>query len=131
MPGTVRRPQAGRRAPTLTTAPAVENRYSMGMPRPTSNRDRIARMAEEAAAAKKLKEEKQKAAPVRKPRASTKRAVAGPPRMKLVWTVYDVASRVVKTFAYADKAAAEAEAARLTESKNVAHTVRSDKVPME
>jgi hypothetical protein len=38
---------------------------------------------------------------------------------------------VVKSFAYADKEAAEAEAVRLTESKNVPHTVRSDKVPMD
>jgi hypothetical protein len=96
-----------------------------------SNRDRISKMAEEAAATHKQKAEKVKAAPVRKPRATTKRAVAGPPRMKLVWTVYDVGSRVVKSFAYADKEAAEAEAVRLTESKNVPHTVRSDKVPMD
>ena len=52
-------------------------------------------------------------------------------RMRIVWAVCDHLRKIVKTFHYTDKSAAEAEAARLMKKKGKEHVVRPHKVPME
>ncbi len=93
-----------------------------------SNRDRIARAAEEAkaAAADKLAK-KEKKTPAKRP----SRARAKEVRMKVVWEIHNAHGRPVKTFAYPDKAAAEAEAKELTKSTGHPHELRATKVPMD
>jgi len=93
-----------------------------------SNRERIARAAEEAQAAAAEKAAKQAAKALAGPKA--KRPPKAPARMKLVWEVCGANGKVVKTFAYPDKAAAEAELARFAKSPG-SHVLRSSKVPME
>jgi hypothetical protein len=95
------------------------------MPRHMSNSERIQRRAAEAAATAREKEESRKTAPAR--RASTPRAPKAPTRMKIVWAVGEPGSPAVKVFAYPEKAAADAEAARLGRG----HIVKAVKVPME
>ncbi len=89
-----------------------------------SNRDRIARAAEEArlAEAEKLAKKPAKRSP--KPRAKDV-------RMKIVWVVCNSHGKPVKTFAYPDKAAATKEAARLSKSTGFTHVLRATKVPMD
>lgn len=99
------------------------------MARRMSNRDRIDRMREEAAA-----KEKEKAKKAKEPRANARGATkpAAPAgRMKLVWAVADPGGRVVTTYPYPHKTAAEAEAKRLTTKDGRQHFVRSEKVPMD
>ncbi len=100
-----------------------------------SNRDRIARAAEEAkaAAAEKAATKATKATKkATKPgSASRPRREATPARVKIVWDVTSPTGAKVKTFAYPDKAAAEAEALALTRSTGRDHAVRANKVPME
>lgn len=103
------------------------------MPGRMSNKDRIARLAAEKAAGRKEKAEKKKAR-VANPRATTRKTLAakastGPRR--LVWLVCDQAGNPVKTYPYPARAEADAEAARLSETKSKLHFVKSDKVPME
>jgi hypothetical protein len=93
-----------------------------------SNRDRIAKMQEEAAAEAKAKKD----APP--PKAKGSRKAAAPPepvRMKIVWAVCAVNGSVVETFAYPDKARAEAAVARLTAEKQAPHHLRAEKVPFD
>ncbi|HTF87421.1 MAG TPA: hypothetical protein VK843_03350 [Planctomycetota bacterium] len=93
-----------------------------------SNRDRIARAAEEA---RITAEEKAAAKAAKVPAAPrAKRAAKAPARVKLVWEVCSSNGKVVKTFAWPDKAAAEAELARFAKSPG-SHVLRSTKVPME
>lgn len=93
-----------------------------------SNRDRIARMQEEAAATEREKGEKRKTARA-EPKAK-KGAVSAPVgRMKIVWAVCAVNGSIVKTFPYPQKAAAEAEVARLSEQ--APHHLRAEKVPFD
>jgi hypothetical protein len=92
-----------------------------------SNRDRIARAAEEARAAAAEKAEKaakKSAAPKRT------RAAAAPKRVKIVWEVYGANGATVKTFAYADKAAAEAHVLALTKATSNRYGLRPTRVPM-
>ncbi len=93
-----------------------------------SNRDRIARAAEEArlTALEKQTTKAAKAAPGTRPRRA-----AQPVRMKIVWEVATENGKTVETFGYADKAAAEAKAYALTRSSGRPHRVRAAKVPME
>jgi hypothetical protein len=101
------------------------------MPRRMSNRDRIDRMREEAAATEKEAKEKQKAAP-KEPKARKGAAAAVPAgRMKIVWAVCAVNGSIVKTFPYPLKASAEAEVARLTEEKQAPHHLRAERVPFD
>jgi hypothetical protein len=100
----------------------VSSGYDPAM-RHASNRERIARAAEEAAAAAAEKAAKKKS--------GTRPSRAAPVRMKVVWEVCTGTGRVVKTFAYADKAAAEAARVALTASKGETHLLRNTKVPME
>jgi hypothetical protein len=93
-----------------------------------SNRDRIARAAEEAEVTAREKQ----AAKAAKPASGTRsRRNTQPVRMKVVWEVASGSGATVATFAYPDKAAAEARAAELVASTKRIHTVRAAKVPME
>ncbi|HET6202993.1 MAG TPA: hypothetical protein VFI25_09360 [Planctomycetota bacterium] len=93
-----------------------------------SNRDRIARAAEEARigaaekAAKKV---------VQKPTGSRTGRAKEPVRMKIVWEVCNTAGTPVKSFPYPDKAEAEAHTETLTRSTGRTHILRPTKVPME
>jgi hypothetical protein len=95
-----------------------------------SNRDRISRMQEEAAATSKERDEKQKTA-AGKPKAKSKKGAPAAPigRMKIVWAVCAVNGSIVKKFPYPDKASAEAEVARLSEQ--APHHLRAEKVPFD
>jgi len=93
-----------------------------------SNRERIARAAEEARLADKEKVAKKEAkASSPKP---TKRAVKTV-RMKVVWEVCSPTGAVVKAFSYPDRAAADTLNQELTRSTGRTHMVRGTKVPME
>jgi hypothetical protein len=89
-----------------------------------SNRERIARAAEEArlaeaeAAAKKATRSRPKKAPK-------------PVRMKIVWEVCDAAGTARETFAYPDKALAEAATQALTQATGRLHVLRAARVAME
>ena len=52
------------------------------------------------------------------------------PRMRIVWAVCDVGGRTVATFAYADKAQAEAHMLQLQASGKDQHFLRAIKEPM-
>lgn len=93
-----------------------------------SNRERIARAAEEAAASAAEKAAKKAAKPATAPR--TKRAVTAA-RIKIVWEVGGAGGTKVKTFPYAEKAAAEAAAIALTKSTGRTQKIRESRVPME
>lgn len=92
-------------------------------------------MAEEKAAESREKKEKRKTDAVPKaatgPSTTASRKKAAPVRMKIVWAVCDPNARVLKTFPYPDKPAAEAEAARLSKEREAIYKVRPEKVPME
>ncbi|NOT31184.1 MAG: hypothetical protein HOP15_12110 [Planctomycetes bacterium] len=106
-----------------------------------SNRERITRAAEEARLTEVDKVAKKAAKPATKAtvnpavkaatRVRPKRAPKAPVRMKVVWDVCNGAGQAVQTFAYPDKAAAEAATLALTRSTGGAHTLRPSKVPME
>jgi len=93
-----------------------------------SNRDRIARAAEEARLA--AEEKAAKRATKKKPATPSARS-AKPVRMKVVWEVRGGSGKAIKTFPYAEKAAGEAEAMALTRSTGHAHTLVATKVPMD
>ena len=109
--------------------------YDLAM-RHASNRERIARAAAEAAAAAAEKTEaaaagKTEKRSAKKRSASRPKRAAAPVRMKVVWEVCTGTGRVVKTFAYADKEAAEAARLALIDAKGETHLLRDTKVPME
>ena len=93
-----------------------------------SNRERIARAAEEARLAEEEKLAKKQA---KKTSSRTSKARSKDVRMKIVWEVCNSGGKPVKTFAYPDKAAAEAEVQELSSSTGYRHTLRATKVPME
>ncbi len=93
-----------------------------------SNRNRIAHAAEEAKAAEAEKTAKKAA---KKPAAPRPKRVAVPVRMKIVWDVFSSTGAKVKTFAYPDKAEAEAVVESLSRSTGRGHVLRATKVPME
>ncbi|MBL8862323.1 MAG: hypothetical protein JNK02_09960 [Planctomycetes bacterium] len=95
-----------------------------------SNRDRIARAAEEAraAAAEKAAKAAPKAASASAPK--RKRAAPAPKREKIVWEIYGSNGATVKTFGYADKAAAEAHIVALTHATTNRYGLRGTRVPM-
>jgi hypothetical protein len=88
------------------------------------NRGRIGRAAEEA-----------RIIEVEKPEQETTKIRSKPPvkpaRVKVVWEVCSGTGKILKTYPYPDKAAAEAQTKALTRSTGRAHTVRATKVPME
>ncbi len=96
-----------------------------------SNRDRIARAAEEAALAaaeRKAARESRVIAAIKK---AARESKAKPVRMKIVWDVCNESGKAVKTFPYPDKAAAEAHISALARSTGRTHALRPTKVPME
>ena len=95
-----------------------------------SNKERIARAAEEArlTAAQKTEKTEKKAAKTTTPRP---KRVAHPIRMKIVWEVCNGAGTALKAFPYPDKAAAEETIVALTKSTGRTHVLRAAKVPME
>ena len=96
----------------------------------TSNRDRIARAADEARVAAEESAAK-KASRADAPVKARAKKVAKPTRMKVVWDVCAPTGAAVKSFAYAEKSAAESDAAARTRSSGKTHVVRESKVPME
>lgn len=93
-----------------------------------SNKDRISRAADEARASAAEKVAKKA---VKEPAAAkAKRAPKAPARVKLVWEVCTPTGKVVKTYAYPEKALAEAEIVRLAKNSGT-HLLHSNKVPME
>src|SRR5436190_9003315 len=93
-----------------------------------SNRDRIARAAEEAKVAATERALKKTA---KKPSATRSAGAAKSVRMKVIWEVRNPAGKAVKSFAYPDKADAEAAVVALTRSTGQTHVLRDAKVPME
>jgi hypothetical protein len=93
-----------------------------------SNRDRIARAAEEARITAAEKAAKK----------ATKKTSASPStrapknvRMKVIWEVCDGTGKAMKAFPYPDKAEAEAEVEARTRSTGRTHVLRPTKVPMD
>ena len=95
-----------------------------------SNRDRIARAAEEAQAKAAEKADKTAKKPAKKAAGGRAERPSQSVRMKIVWDVCDSAGKTVKTFAYPDKALAEAEMDSRTRSSGRPHSLRASKVPM-
>jgi len=82
------------------------------LPAHPSNADRIARAAAESAAAvKELTAKRVATASIAKK--ARARPVRVPPRIKIVWAVGRPGAGPVKSFPYPERAAADAEAARL------------------
>jgi mannitol-specific phosphotransferase system IIBC component len=101
-----------------------------------SNKDRIAKLAAEAAAGKKAKAAKKKVAKKKKKvakKTTTRKKAASKSagRLKLVWVVCDHSGSGVKTFAFNEQKLAVKEAKRLSEDKGKTHFVKKDKVPLE
>jgi hypothetical protein len=93
-----------------------------------SNRERIARAAEEARLAdeEKLAKKKAKRVAKRPPKPRAKES-----RIKLVWVIYNAGGRPVKTFAYPDKESGANEAKRLSRATGKPHELRATRVPMD
>ena len=96
-----------------------------------SNRDRIARAAEEARLTEAEKAEKAEKKAIKDTTRTRSKRAPSPVRMKVVWEVCSGTGKTVKTFPYPDKAAAEAQTKALTRSTGRAHMLRATKVPME
>lgn len=96
-----------------------------------SNRERIARAAEEARLAEAEKATGKTAKTAKTAGVRPKRAAKAPARMKIVWEVCNGGGKVLKTFAYPDKAAAEAATEALSNSTGNTHLMRPTKVPMD
>ncbi len=96
-----------------------------------SNRERITRAAEEAKATEAAKADKAAKKAAKPATVRPKRAAKAPVRMKVVWEVCNGAGKVIKTYAYPDKAAAEAATTALSGSTGNTHVLRPTKVPME
>jgi len=95
----------------------------------SSNRDRIARAAEEARLGDLEKAAKRAAK--KAPAAARPKRVVKPVRMKIVWEACSPSGVTVKTFAYPDKALAEAATESLSRSTGHQHILRAAKVPMD
>jgi hypothetical protein len=94
-----------------------------------SNRDRIARMRDEAEATEREEEVKRKAGAAADP---PKRSRSSEPvRLKAVWAVKDGAGEIVATYPYAFKAAAQAEADRRKAEERRDYIVCPHKVPFD
>ncbi len=90
-----------------------------------SNRERIARAAEEAELAAKEKAAKKTA---NKP---VKKRPAPATRMKVIWEVCDGTGKVIESFPYPDKEKAEAQVEARSRSTGRSHILRPTKVPMD
>ena len=94
----------------------------------SSNRERIARAAEEARLTAIEKTAKKASKASIGPRS---KRIVKPARVKMMWEVCTPTGTVTAVFAYPDKAAAEAKVAALTKSAGRAHWLRGTQVPME
>jgi ribosomal protein S15P/S13E len=61
----------------------------------------------------------------------SRRQRESPPRVRLMWGVYDNSGHVIETFAYADKSKATELAAKLTQDKRLTHYVQPVKQQLE
>ena len=95
-----------------------------------SNRERIARAAEEArlAAEEKAAKAGEKAA---KKVSGTGARRSKDVRMKVIWEVCDGTGKVIKSFPYPQKEQAEEEAQARSRSSGRTHILRPTKVPMD
>lgn len=93
-----------------------------------SNRDRIARAAEEAQVA--AEEKAAKAATKKSARSASTRAPKVV-RMKVIWEVCDGTGKAMKSFPYPEKGRAEADTQARTRSTGRTHILRPTKVPMD
>ncbi len=96
-----------------------------------SNKDRIEKLREEAAAKAKEKPAPKEPKDPKEPKAKKGVPPREPARMKIVWAVCAVNGSIVKTYPYPLKASAEAEVARLTQEKQATHHLRAEKVPFD
>jgi hypothetical protein len=112
----------------LSDADVASRSYHLPTMAHMSNRDRIARAAEEARITAQEKAAKKTAKPAKAGR--VQRAPKSV-RMKVVWEVRNPAGAAVKVFAYPNKAEAEAEADKLSRSSGRTHVLRESKVPMD
>ncbi|MCP4269849.1 MAG: hypothetical protein GY777_30465 [Candidatus Brocadiaceae bacterium] len=93
-----------------------------------TSKERIQKMADEAAAGEEAKAEKKKAAPKKR---ATKKSVAAK-RYKAVWKVLDAGYKEVACFPYSEKDEAFAKAEKLNQKKgNNNYFVNEIKVPMD
>lgn len=102
------------------------------MARRMSNRDRIDRLRAEADATRREREaEAERRA--REPAPSRPRAGRPEPtgRVKIVWAVQDGTGAIAATFPYADRRAAEADAAKRSEGGRHTYIVCPHKVPFD
>lgn len=95
-----------------------------------SNRERIARAAEEARLQEADKADKAAKKAAKAPPRARSKSAAKAVRMKIVWEVCSAGGTVIKTFPYADKSAAESAVQELN-STGRTHVLRATKVPME
>ena len=119
--------RSGGRTARPTQVPALVPTAAIDYPRRMDrvpNRGRIARAAEEA---RILEVEK----PAQETTKSRSKSAVKAVRVKVVWEVCSGTGKILKTYPYPDKAAAEAQTKALTRSTGRAHTVRAAKVPME
>lgn len=95
-----------------------------------SNRERIERMAEEAAVKpEEQAEEKEPKAAVRKAPGARKTA-AKKTRMKFIWQVVDENGKVLASFPYPEESQAQTRAAEQSTKTGKRHTVNRVRVPM-
>lgn len=97
-----------------------------------SNRDRIARAAAEAEAARKERGSEPKEAAAKK--AAPKKAAAkkaAPARTRIVWALCDHSGSTVQTFPYAQEQQARAEAERRSSEAGKPFFVKQSEVPFE
>jgi hypothetical protein len=112
----------------LSDADVASRGYHLQTMGRMSNRDRIARAAEEA---RITAEEKAAKKATKSPKAARVQRAPKSVRMKVVWEVRNPAGAAVKVFAYPNKAEAEAEADKLSRSSGRTHVLRESKVPMD
>jgi hypothetical protein len=94
-----------------------------------SNKDRIARAAEEAAAARKEKAAKSDAPGAS--RGAKARNKHRPARIKITWVVCDQTGKQVQAYPYAEEEAARADAQQRTVATGKSHFVTRAEVPFE
>lgn len=101
------------------------------MPRHSSNRERIERLAREAEVARQEKAaaEAKKNAPAKKTTRKTAAKAGG--RTRAVWLVCDQTGATVLTYPYRDEQAARAEAERRTQETGKTHFVKRGEVPFD
>ena len=92
-----------------------------------SNRDRIARLAEEAELDRQQRAARKAAAPAK----SARKAKAAPARIRIVWAVCESSGAQVTTFPYAQEEAAQADARQRTAATGKAHFVTKAEVPFD